>query len=50
MFTGLIESMGVLLDRAMRGPGARLVVKMVFPDATERELRLDGELKLEAAK
>jgi len=27
--------------------GARLVVKMVFPDATERELKLDGELKLE---
>jgi len=28
--------------------GARLVVKMVFPDATERELKLDGERKLEA--
>lgn len=28
--------------------GAMLVVKMVFPDSTERELKLDGELKLEA--
>jgi len=27
--------------------GAKLVVKMVFPDATERELKLDGDLKLE---
>jgi len=27
--------------------GARLVVKMVFPDASERELRLDGEIKSE---
>jgi len=30
--------------------GAKLVVKMVFPDATERELQLDGEIKLEAVK
>jgi len=30
--------------------GATLVVKMVFPDATERELKLDGELKLEAVQ
>ncbi|MHC5542671.1 hypothetical protein ACYOEI_30975 [Singulisphaera rosea] len=26
--------------------GAKLVVKMVFPDATERELKPDGELEL----
>jgi riboflavin synthase len=32
VFTGLIETMGVLLDRAARGPGARLVVKAAFPD------------------
>jgi hypothetical protein len=31
--------------------GARLVVKMVFPDANEKELKLlDGKLELEAAK
>jgi DNA-binding XRE family transcriptional regulator len=30
--------------------GAKLVVKMVFPDASEKELRLDGEFKLEAVK
>lgn len=38
-----------LLDFA-QAFGARLVVKMVFPDATEKELKLDGEFKLEAAK
>lgn len=30
--------------------GAKLVVKLVFPDASERELKLDGELKLEAVQ
>ncbi len=30
--------------------GAKLVVKMVFPDASERELRLDRGLDLEAVK
>jgi transcriptional regulator with XRE-family HTH domain len=30
--------------------GARLVVKMVFPDSSEKELKLDGGLKLEAVK
>jgi DNA-binding XRE family transcriptional regulator len=30
--------------------GAKLVVKMVFPDASERELKLDGALKLEAVE
>ncbi len=30
--------------------GARLVVKMVFPDASEKELRLDGGSRLEAVK
>ncbi|MBX9719900.1 MAG: helix-turn-helix domain-containing protein [Candidatus Obscuribacterales bacterium] len=30
--------------------GAKLIVKMVFPDATERELKLDGKLELGEAK
>lgn len=30
--------------------GAKLIVKMVFPDATERELKLDGKLELKEAK
>ena len=38
-----------LVDFA-RAFGARLVVKMVFPDASEKELKLDGELTLEAVK
>lgn len=38
-----------LLDFA-KAFGARLVVKMVFPDSTERELKLDGELKLEVVR
>ncbi len=38
-----------LVDFA-RAFGARLVVKMVFPDASEKELKLDGELTVEAVK
>lgn len=30
--------------------GGKLIVKMVFPDATERELKLDGKLELKEAK
>jgi len=30
--------------------GAKLVVKMVFPDSSERELKLDGGLRLETVK
>ncbi len=37
------------LQKLAEAFGARLVVKMVFPDASERELKLDGVLPLEAA-
>ena len=30
--------------------GAKLIVKMVFPDATERELKLDGNLEVKEAQ
>jgi riboflavin synthase len=45
MFTGLVTASGVLLERASRGPGARLVVRAHFEDeplALGESVAIDG--------
>jgi riboflavin synthase len=45
MFTGLVEASGVLVERAPRGPGARLVLRAELggePLATGESIAIDG--------